>query len=63
MISTRQQRNVSVTRSAKVNAQQDTRSLGLEEDEGAVSYLIGSRIITESDIPMDTENLSIVRFL
>lgn len=52
-----------MTRSAKVNAQQDTRSLGLEEDEGAVSYLIGSGIITESDIPMDTENLSMVRFL
>lgn len=29
--------------------------------EGAESYLIGSGIITESDIPMDAEDLTIVR--
>lgn len=29
--------------------------------EGAVSYLIGSGIITEPDIPMDAEDLTIIR--
>lgn len=31
------------------------------EMEGAVSYLIGSWIITEPDIPMDAEDLAIIR--
>jgi hypothetical protein len=47
------------------NAQQDTRDLGSwnkkGETEEAVSYLIGSGIITESDISMDAEDLTIVR--
>lgn len=62
MIPTTQQKNVSVTRLAKVNTQQKIRDLGSwNKMEGALSYLIGSGIITESDIPMDAENLTIVR--